>query len=366
MSLARNLANLKPSTAGLIGSEDVDTSLVQKFSFRNRIINGDMRIAKMSNGSSVSVSSGYQYGVDRSRGFVGGSGRFTSQISTDAPDGFSNSLSMTVTTAQTSFGASELLVPFEQSIEGNNFSDLAFGSASANPISISFYVKASIAGKYSVSVFNNTGTVIDTSYVSSVVINSANTWEYKSLTIPGATIGSWQKGSGVGIYLSIGSYGGSNFIGTENSWQSDFNEFSSGCVNMFGTVGAYLRVTGVQLEPGNVSTPFERIPYTQQIELCERYFRTNREVSGGSSVGGGTAAFRVDFSGMRAQPTITLRNTVDVFEGMYYGRYSANAITGFWVPKAIDIGIEISSTVSFPSQVPIHMFGDTLNLSAEI
>jgi len=335
-------------------------------SFRNRIINGDMRIARMSNGSAVSVSSGYQYGVDRTRGFVGGSGRFTSQISTDAPDGFSNSVSMIVTTSQTSFGASELLVPFEQSIEGHNFSDLAFGSASAKPIAISFYVKASIAGKYSVAVFNNTGAIIDTSYVASVVVNSANTWEYKTLTIPGATIGTWQTGSGIGIYLTIGAYGGSDFIGAENSWQSNFNEFSSGCVNMFGTVGAYLRVTGVQLEPGGVSTPFERISYTQQIDLCERYFRTNREVSGGSASGGGLAAFRVDFSGMRAQPTITLRNTVDVFEGMYYGRYSANTINGFWVPKANDIGIEISPTVSFPSQVPIHMFGNTLNLNAEI
>ena len=257
---------------------------------RNRIINGDCRVDQRNNGASVTATSGYMYPVDRLRSFVNTTtARWSVQRSGDAPVGFTSSFLLTVTTPQSSFTAAELGVTLEQAIEGHNVSDLNWGTSSASPITLSFWVKSSVIGSYSSAFFNYNGSAIDRSYVTTFSVSQANTWEYKTITVPGDTSGTWLKDNRQGLYIALASAGGSNFQGTTNTWQSGLREYPSGTINIFATNGATIRFTGLQLESGTVASTFERRSYGQELLLCQRYYERNtRPVFYGFFAGSGT------------------------------------------------------------------------------
>jgi hypothetical protein len=236
---------------------------------RNRIINGDMRVSQRNAGASVS---GYfSYAVDRFN--IGQSGgetaAFTQQRDTSAPAGFNNSLKFTVTTAQTSFTASQR-VDMRQRIEGFNVADLNFGTANASPITLSFWVRSSLTGTFGGSISNGAG---NRAYPYAYTINSANTWEYKTVIIQGDTTGTWATDNSSGVVVNWCLGGGSSSLGTAGAWVSG-NVFGvTGQVNVVGTSGATFYITGVQLEAGSVATPFERRQYGQELALCQRYYQ---------------------------------------------------------------------------------------------
>ena len=169
---------------------------------RNRIINGDCRIDQRNSGASVTASSGYMYPVDRLRSFVATTNaRWSVQRSGDAPVGFTSSFLATVTTQQTTFpNAGDLGVILEQPIEGFNISDLNWGTSSAVPVTLSFWVKASVTGNYAAAAFNG---LTNRPYVTSFAVNASNTWEYKTITIPGDTTGTWYADNRAGMYISL-------------------------------------------------------------------------------------------------------------------------------------------------------------------
>jgi hypothetical protein len=164
---------------------------------RNRIINGDMRIDQRYAGASVS-SGGFLYTVDRWQTYEASSGQFTIQRSTIAPADFTNSLLFTVTTAQSSLNPSDQYI-FQQYIEGFNSSDLNWGTASAKAITVSFWARSSVTGTYPVAIINGSS---NRSYVTTFAINTANTWEFKTATIPGDTTGSWSTDNSTGTQLT--------------------------------------------------------------------------------------------------------------------------------------------------------------------
>jgi hypothetical protein len=266
------------------------------FGFRNRIINGDMRIDQRNNGAAVANSSGYS--VDRWSDSLAGSGRYTAQQSTTAPSGFTNSFQHTVTTAVTP-SASDTYQIF-QSIEGYNTADLGFGTASAQAVTVSFWVRSSVTGLYAISLNGGGGR----SYVATYSIAAANTWEHKTATIPGDTSGTWLTNNGIGITLIFDLGSGSNQNTTAGAWQAGGFRRTSGCVNWISTSGATFFITGVQLEAGSVATPFERRPYGAELALCERYYHTN----GANSYVAQSAAWNayVFPQKMRATPSLTL------------------------------------------------------------
>jgi len=274
---------------------------------RNRIINGDMRIDQRNNGSVVTTAAGYQYPVDRWRSFDNiTTGGWSVQRVADAPVGFTSSFRLTVTTAQSSFTSGELGVLCEQAIEGNTISDLSFGTASAKTITISFWVKSSITGTFGFAVFNNNGASIDRTYPTTYAISSANTWEYKTITIAGDTAGTWQTGTGTGMYVAFEGYGASDQFGTANTWNAGAKFLASGIVNLFATNGATWQVTGVQLEAGTVATPFERRSFGAELALCQRYFETGsvKIYVGGASASGIAIASNFKIT-KRASPTLS-------------------------------------------------------------
>jgi len=141
---------------------------------RNRIINGDMRIDQRNAGASVTPTS-LAYTVDRWAAAEQTDGSITVQRSTTAPAGFANSLLVTVTSADASLGATQYAV-IDQPIEGTNVDDLAWGTASAKTVTLSFWVRSSVTGTFGGSIQNSAQ---DRSYPFSYTISSANTWEQK-------------------------------------------------------------------------------------------------------------------------------------------------------------------------------------------
>jgi hypothetical protein len=233
---------------------------------RNRIINGDMRIDQRNAGASVTPTDG-QYTVDRFFAGLTQASKFSVQQVTDAPTGFVNSLKATSLSAY-SVGTSDTFL-ISQIIEGLNCSDLSWGTANAQTVTLSFWVKSSLTGTFGGALKNSAA---NRSYPFSYTISAANTWERKTITIAGDTSGTWLTTNGIGIYVIFGLGGGSTFSGTAGAWTAGNLSQVTGGTSVVGTNGATWQVTGVQLEIGTTATPFERRLYNQELANCQRYY----------------------------------------------------------------------------------------------
>ena len=274
--------------------------------FRNRIINGAMMIDQRNAGASVVSNNNTIYAVDRFSYFTNGSATGTLQQSSTAPTGFVNSLLYTVGSGSAS--GSTTRAQLIQRIEGYNISDLAWGSASASPITLSFWVRSSLTGTFGGSLQNYAQ---DRSYPFTYAISAANTWQQKTITIAGDTSGTWltTNGTGIQVYWDMGC--GSSLTTTAGAWASGDYRGATGATSVVGTSGATFYITGVQLEKGSVATPFEFRQYGQELALCQRYFYTGLTVR---YAGATTGAYGPSYSihhpvQMRTAPTITFAST---------------------------------------------------------
>jgi hypothetical protein len=280
--------------------------------FRNRIINGAMVIAQR--GTTASVTDVEVFAADRFFGLgQTADGVFSIAQSSVAPDGFRNSTLCTVTTADSSIGASQLYL-FSQKIEGFNIADLMWGTANAQTVTLSFWVRSSLTGTFGGSLRNSEAT---RSYPFSYVISSANTWEYKTITVAGDTTGGWVTDNGIGIRLAWSLGDGSSRLGTAGAWTSNNNSGVTGQVNLIGTNEATWQITGVQLEKGTQATSFEYRQIQQELALCQRYYYTSGDSANPTNGRGGyngypytntteaygSAKFAVT---MRAAPAVTM------------------------------------------------------------
>ena len=242
---------------------------------RNRVINGAMMIDQRNAGASVSyTTSSPAYCIDRWYGqAVSSAGSFTLQQSTDTPAGFSNSLKATVTTASTPSGTQVYRVI--QRIEGYNTADLALGTANAKAMTLSFWVKSSITGTFGGSLWGGGATAW---FPFSYIINSVNTWEYKTVSIGAASstpATAFNTTTGVGLQLTFNLGAGSSVITTPGSWIYGSTEYygATGQTNLIATNGATFYITGVQLEVGSQATAFDWRPYGTELMLCQRYYQ---------------------------------------------------------------------------------------------
>ena len=288
------------------------------YGFKNRIINGAMVIDQRNAGASVTYDGSSGYSVDRFFASEIGNGAFTlQQVSTsssadNAPAGFVNSLKMTVTTPQTG----TLNAGLSQAIEGYNIADLNWGTANAASVTLSFWVKSSVTGAMGGSIQNSAG---DRSYPFNYTVNTANTWEQKSITIAGDTSGTWLTTNGTGLLLRF-MYGTSS-TGAANTWAAANYRAPTGSVFPITTSGATFFITGVQLEKGSTATSFDYRPYGTELQLCQRYLPAL--ASGGGSVAAGysytttNAILTVNFpSYARVQPTgITTTGSFSILNG---------------------------------------------------
>jgi len=278
--------------------------------FRNRLINGDMRIDQRNAGASVTPTVGGVYLLDRWIFSLSQSSKYSVQQnagSVTPPTGFRNYLGITSTSAYT-VGASELFL-FTQSIEGFNTADLAWGTASASPVTLSFWVRSSLTGTFGGTVSNSGDTRV---YPFTYTISAANTWEYKTITIAGDTSGTWLTNNGIGMNVRIGLGVGSSLSGTAGAWTGSTVYSATGATSVVGTNGATFYITGVQLEVGSTATSFDYRPYGTELQLCQRYFEIF-----GTGCGKATASTGASMSFMwtvqkRAAPTISLNPNVTI------------------------------------------------------
>ena len=283
--------------------------------FRNKIINGACVIDQRNAGASITaVSTGYTYPVDRFSIYGSVSSKFTAQQnagSVTPPAGFINYLGITSSSAY-SVPAGELYL-LRQVIEGLNITDLGWGTANAQTVTLSFWVRSSLTGTFGGSLRNSAA---DRSYPFSYTISSANTWEQKSITVAGDTSGTWltTNGTGIALFFSLGS--GSTFSGTAGAWAAADYRSATGAVSVVGTNGATFYITGVQLEAGTTASPFEYRQYGTELALCQRYYwRTQAgtyEAFGSGMVPSATQAnFYVRHPVyMRAVPTFSIIGTI--------------------------------------------------------
>ena len=238
---------------------------------KNRIINGDMRIDQRNAGASLTnVASANTYTVDRWQYYATQASKFTiqqNQGSVTPPAGFSNYLGITSSSSY-SIVSSDIFI-LQQIIEGFNIADLAWGTANAKTITISFWVRSSLTGTFGGALYNNAG---NRSYPFTYTISSANTWTQISVTIAGDTSGTWTSNNTGGIYLDFNLGAGSTYQGTAGSWQAGIYTSTSSAVNILSTNGATFYITGVQLEQNTSATPFERRLYNQELANCQRYY----------------------------------------------------------------------------------------------
>ena len=230
-----------------------------------------MRIDQRNAGASVTPLDTYT--LDRWQGFASVAYKYTVQQNAGAvtpPAGFTNYLGVTSSSAYT-VGASERFA-ISQKIEGFNVADLGWGTAGAQPVTLSFWVRSSLTGTFD-GVFTNNA--YNRSYPYTYSISAANTWEHKTVTIAGDTTGTWLTTSGVGLQIWFGLGAGSSVSGAAGSWSGSTFLSATGAVSVVGTSGATFYITGVQLEKGSVATEFERRPYGTELALCQRYYYKN-------------------------------------------------------------------------------------------
>ena len=299
--------------------------------YKNRIINGAMVIDQRNAGASLSVANTGIYSLDRWRISNGVSTITAQQSSSVIPTGFGNSLGLTVSTTDNT-GSHAI----QQYIEGFNTSDLGLGTASASTFTLSFWVRSSLTGLYGVGFQNSAQS---RSYVGTYTINSANTWEQKSITVAGDTSGTWIGATnGIGLSLEFDLGSSSSFNQTAGSWGTVSNaRRTSSCVIWANTASATFYITGVQLEKGSTATSFDYRPYGTELQLCQRYFWRMSGVSGGnntfaSAMVNGTT----DVRAVLTHP-VPMRTTVSVsITGTNYGYSNAGAVKTLATINAAD------------------------------
>lgn len=236
----------------------------------NLIINGKFSIFQRGTGATT-VNGNDVFAADRFKGWANGGGTYTVEQSTDVPNNeFEYSAKLTNTGVDNSVAAGDNY-RWATDIEGYNVSQLAYGHSDAKAVTLSFWVKSSLAGSYCGALYSTTAS---RHYIYEYTISSANTWEKKTITVSsGDTTGSWNKtnGNGLRIYWGFGS--GSNYQGTAGSWAAGEKWETSNQAAWIGSASATFFITGVQLEVGNVANPvFQHESYGDELARCQRYY----------------------------------------------------------------------------------------------
>ena len=278
---------------------------------RNRIINGAMVIDQRNAGASV-TGNNEVFSVDRWQSVVNQTGKFTVQQnagSVTPPSGYKKYLGVTSSSAYSVLTGDYFMI--SQRIEGYNFADLMFGTASAQTFTFSFWVRSSLTGTFGGS-FQGAASATLRSYPFSYTISSANTWEQKTITVAGDTFtNTWDSTNGIGLFVNFGLGAGSTYSGTAGTWASANYANATGATSVVGTNGATFYITGVQLERGTQATSFEYRQYGTELNLCQRYCWVPATPSlatfaGVASVGASGGEFPIRFPvTMRSGPSLS-------------------------------------------------------------
>jgi hypothetical protein len=346
---------------------DANTQQDLGINSKNRIINGNMTIDQRNAGASGTATG---YTVDRWAFGATLSTKGTWQQDAGAvtpPVGFTDYLGFTSNSAYTPLTGD--VFSFYQVIEGYNIADLGWGTANAKTVTVSFWVRSSLTGTFGGALSNTTR-----SNPFSFTINSANTWEYKTVTVTGDQSGTWNSTNGQGIFLFMTFGAGSSFQGTAGTWATADYRTVTGAVNTVGTNGATFYITGVMLEVGTQATTFTLAggSYGAELALCQRYFiKTNpsNTTACGGVWGTNYSTNLAHLTGslpvaMRASPTVTAGGTNNNF---YMSNVTATSAGTFGVfsTSTTNIDAEVSGLSAASTGQPVQYNGQ-LSITAEL
>jgi len=254
---------LKTDGSGQLGFAD-------RHSNPSLIINGAFSIFQRGTGATT-VSGNDIFAADRFKGWANGGGTYTVEQSTDVPNNeFEFSAKLTNTATDGSVAAGDFYA-YATDIEGYNVSQLAYGHSDAKAVTLSFWVKSSLAGTYCIALYSTTA---NRSHIKEYTISSANTWEKKTITISsGDTTGSWNRtnGNGLRIYWDLGS--GSTYQASADTWLASQDFSTTNQAAWIGSASATFFITGIKLEVGSTATDFQHSSYGDELAKCQRYYQ---------------------------------------------------------------------------------------------
>jgi len=308
--------------AALIGSQSA-------LSDRNMIINGSMAVSQRGT-SSTGQGASDLFLVDRFHLNTNGNsaGRFTVTQESDGPSGIPNSLKLACTTADTSIAASERFF-IEQRLEGQNLQRMKKGTSDAQAITVSFYVKGNAAATYVLGIYDS-----DNSRQIGAQFSVTTSWNRVSVTFPGDTGGSaLDDDNAESLSLRFYLHAGSTYTGgtLQTTWDTAVanEQVGSGTTSIFDSTSRTFFLTGVQMELGEVATPFEHRSFADDLAACERYYQIAAPLAGS----GNSTNFKTSVSfktAMRAQPTLSFTdNDFDVTDG-HASNYASTDANPSW------------------------------------
>ena len=364
--------SLNGTTGIVFNDASTQNTAATGFGFKNRIINGAMMIDQRNAGASVTPTNG-QYITDRWQCFLTAASKFTAQQDAGAvtpPVGFNDYLGITSSSAYSITSTDVFTIT--QPIEGFNTADLAWGTANAATVTLSFWVRSSLTGTFGGCINNGAA---NRAYPFTYTISAANTWEQKSVTIAGDTTGTWVGATnGLGIRVQFGFGVGSTASGTAGAWTAGNLYSATGAVSVVGTNGATFYITGVQLEKGSTATSFDYRPYGTELALCQRYYlkftagSKYTAFAGGGSYSTTSGTYAISFPvTMRAVPTIgysdlivtdnanyelTVTGAISGNLGTNSGRLNANVASGQTAFRTQTLSANsTSSFLEFPAEL---------------
>ena len=348
--------------AALIGSQSA-------LSNRNLFINGAMQVAQR--GADIDGVANGGLCTDRFKFRIANTDNLVINLdqSTDTPAGFNNSLKVSVGTAESAIAADEFF-SFGQTVEAQNCQRMGYGSSSAKKLTLSFYVKSSVTGTYAISLFqSDASSSPDRRYHSKTyTINSANTWEYKTVTINPNTNDAIANDNGVGLRVDWTLSAGTNYTsGSNDTWGDSTNWMVGHNASWITTSGATFFLTGAQLEIGEQATPFEHRSLHDEFMRCQRYYQ---EIHGGSCEPSSSSVVETSFTRlpMRAAPTGSVSAAIDIEDPNVttYTQSSGAIAIGNATARAEKIGLSNFSGLGTSKSFFIKTTGGHIQLDAEL
>ena len=329
------MASKARELASAIGERETAGSLIS--GRKNLIINGAMQVAQRGT-SFTGLGAGTSYQLDRWQFNEAGTSdaRFTVTKDSDAPNGFSSSYKVDVTTADTGITGNEAQ-RLRTRLEGQDLQQLAFGTSDAKSLTLSFWVKSNKTGQYSAMVYNQHADTDRKNY-KGYTINSADTWEYKTITYEGDTdsTAAFDNDNTSGMIVWWNLSAGDGYIGSTTGWHSGTPEAVTGQVNLADSTNNYWQITGVQLEVGEVATPFEHRSYGEELALCQRYYQKLPEPKFAGVETDTYTARRMSLNlpvEMRASPTFSIYGTLRIYNGHGSNTLINSDVTTTWTTQ---------------------------------
>ena len=305
------MAGVSPASTTVLGGVKVDGTSIKAAADGtistvlipmgdNRLINGDMRIDQRNNGASGTAAGVYT--VDRWQFNATQTGKGSWQRATFGGLGFPYALYFVSSSAYTPLAGDTFFIG--QPIEADMVSDFQWGTANAQPVTLSFVVLSSLTGTFGGSIRNAANT---RSYPFSYSIPTASVATRISITIPGDTAGTWvTSGNAASMTLLFDLGTGATYRGPAGAWAATQYNGATGAVSIVAINAAFFYVTGVKLEIGSVATPFNRQSLAKSMADCQRYYSVLAPRFDGYGAAGVSASVPITYpTTMRAAPTIT-------------------------------------------------------------